>query len=123
MDYFIFISRSVTVHPYLAHHLRTAELDSSFLFLIILVGPTPPQSSFGGSGSTFNNADNYYGHESTLDDKVEHQEKGGNASVGNDAGYDHDDHVDDNEGGGSPNFELQRAKCTTILVMSLLVAR
>ena len=41
------------------------------------VGPTPPQSSFGGSGSTINNADRYYDDESTLDNRVEPQKQGG----------------------------------------------
>ena len=68
------------------------------------VEPTPPQSSFGGSGSTFNNADNYHGDESTLDDKVENQEKGEDTSIGNAANDDHDDGVDDNEEGGSPKY-------------------
>ena len=69
------------------------------------VGPTPPQSSFGGSGSTFNNAEKYYDDESTLDDRVEHQKQGVDANMGNSAGDDHDDdNVDDNEGGGSPKY-------------------
>ena len=66
-----------------------------------------PPGSFGGSGSTFNNAGKYYDDESTLDDRVEHQTQRGDPNMGNAAGDDDDDDddddVDDNEG-GSPKY-------------------
>ena len=83
------------------------DLDAVCFAAAQTFGGVKPPGSFGGSGSTFNNAGKYYDDESTLDDRVEHQTQRGDPNMGNAAGDDDDDDddddVDDNEG-GSPKY-------------------